>query len=138
MAVQGPAARTGCIKSDVSGHISPPPFRWVVRAKSAKQACFFVHRRDRAFGRRSLGILWDRTTDYPQAPPLGKNLTEYWAVVANCRAVTISLWESREAAEEAKRRIDQFGCGGGCHRAHELVRMTLDEAKRRRPLWLDY
>ena len=52
----------GCIKSDVSGHISPPPFRWVVRAKSAKQACFFVHRRARAFGRRSLGILWDRTT----------------------------------------------------------------------------
>ena len=48
----------------------PPPFHWVVQAKSAKQACFFVHRGQRAFRRYDLGILWDRERDTSRPPPI--------------------------------------------------------------------
>ena len=108
-----------------------------MQAKSAKQACYFVHQGDQAFGRRGLGILWDRETDYPEPPPLGDDLTQYWAVVPNCRAVKISLWASREAAAEVLRQLDQYHCGGGCYGQPEIVRMTRDEAKRRRPVCVD-
>ncbi len=125
-----------CVQCDLYGDIFPPPFRWIVRARTAKEACFFVYRSIRAADQDDeLGVLWDRTHDYPKPPPLGKVLTRYWAVVAYCRAPTITLWHKREDADDAKTLIDETGCCGGCRRNHEIVLMTIDEAKKRQPEW---
>ena len=124
----------GCIVSDVSGRVFPPPFRWVVRARSARQACYYVHSGTQALGEDDLGILWDRATDYPTPPPLSDDLTEYWAVITWCRAPEISLWYERDDAEQVKKSLDRQRCCGGCHGIHEIVRMTRDEAERRRPI----
>lgn len=37
-----------------------------------------------------------------------------WAVYTECRVPTFSLHASREAAEAAKRTVDDYGCGGQC------------------------
>ena len=127
----------GCVGSQRDG-IYPPPFRWVVRARSAPQACSFVYQEVRATDREDgLGILWDRKHDYPEPPPLGKDLTQHWAVVAWCNTVTITLWYDREDAETVKAELDRGGCGGCCHRAHEIVPMTIDEVKKQQPAWSD-
>ncbi len=125
-----------CVQCDLYGDIFRPPFRWVVRAKSVTEACYFVHQHVRATNRGDgLGVLWDRTHDYPKPPPLGKDLTQYWAVVAYCRVPFISLWYELEDAEAAKTSIDSSGCSGGCCGKHEIVLMTIDEVKQRQPEW---
>lgn len=127
----------GCTQCNVCGHVSAPPIRWVVRAKSVRQACYFVHNEQRAADSFQLGILWDRERDWPDPPPLGDDLTQYHAVIAQCRTLTITLWFEREDAERAKELIDRFGCGGDCRGAHRIILMTKDEAERRRPEWWD-
>jgi hypothetical protein len=49
-----------------------------------------------------------------------------WASLAWCRVLTIELYRTRERAEAAKRTIDSTGCGGGCHRVHEIVCLRLE------------
>ena len=44
-----------------------------------------------------------------------------FAVVAQCRHVTVSLHPNKHAAELAMDTIDMLGCGGGCARRHSLV-----------------
>jgi len=82
-----------------------------------------------------LGVLWDRKRDYPKPPPLGKDLTQFWAVVASCRALQITLWYEQPDAEARKAELDQKGCGGGCRGCHETVLMTVDEVTQRQPEW---
>ncbi len=126
----------GCVKCDLYHDIFRPPFRWVVEARNASEACYFVHQHVRATHRGDrLGVLWDRERNYPKPPPLGKDLTQYWAVVANCRVPFISLWYELEDAEAAKTRITSTGCSGGCCGEHEIVLMTIDEVKQRQPEW---
>ncbi len=48
-----------------------------------------------------------------------------FASVAWCRALTIQLHHTLEAAEEAKAAIDSTGCGGACRGDHEIVRLAL-------------
>jgi len=44
-----------------------------------------------------------------------------WAVLAHCRALTVTLHPTLERAARAKRLIDTDACGGRCHRDHDLV-----------------
>lgn len=47
------------------------------------------------------------------------------AVVAPCRGITVTLWKTREAAEQEKARIDRTGCGGMCDPArHQIVELS--------------
>lgn len=43
------------------------------------------------------------------------------AVIAWCRTPTATLWDSHDEAFKALEFIDSFGCGGGCHRRHQVV-----------------
>jgi len=46
-----------------------------------------------------------------------------YATLAHCDVLTVQLHQTREAAESALGMIDRTGCGGGCHRHHELIRL---------------
>ncbi|MEV5015394.1 hypothetical protein ACIGW1_18485 [Streptomyces sp. NPDC053780] len=55
-----------------------------------------------------------------------------YALVTDCRKPylygdqrTVSLWASQESAEHQKEWIDSTGCGGGCYRAHEVIRLDM-------------
>jgi hypothetical protein len=50
-----------------------------------------------------------------------------WASLAHCNVLTIELHRTRATAEAAKRAIDGTGCGGRCHRHHEIVHLALRE-----------
>ena len=43
-----------------------------------------------------------------------------FALLAHCRDLSVSLWESRQDAEKSKLQIDQTGCGGRCQKDHEI------------------
>lgn len=46
------------------------------------------------------------------------------ALVPPCREITVTLWKTREEAEEEKARIDRGGCGGMCNPArHQIVEL---------------
>jgi hypothetical protein len=47
-----------------------------------------------------------------------------FATLAHCRVLTIELHETIEKAQTALRLIDSTGCGGMCHRHHELVQLV--------------
>ena len=114
-----------------NGRLYPPTFRWVVRARSATQACDYVRHAKRASGPRSFGILWDCETDYPDSPPLGDGVR--WAVVTYCGEPRLQLCECRWLAEQV---LHGNGCGNiQCHHAREIVLMTADEARRCQPAW---
>lgn len=45
-----------------------------------------------------------------------------FAVIAPCRECSFSLWATKDAAENAKARLDRMGCGGGCNPLlHQVV-----------------
>ena len=45
-----------------------------------------------------------------------------FALLAPCWALTITLWSTRDAAEEFKKGIDQHSCGDPCNpRLHHIV-----------------
>ena len=45
-----------------------------------------------------------------------------FALLAPCRALTVTLWTSRAEAEESKTVIDETACGGLCTpQLHEIV-----------------
>jgi hypothetical protein len=46
-----------------------------------------------------------------------------YASVALCGVPSVQLFETREAAERAKRTIAWIGCGSGCHRQHGIVKL---------------
>jgi hypothetical protein len=46
-----------------------------------------------------------------------------YAVLAWCRSLTVTLWESPAEAENAKQFIDKLACGGMCSRDHEIVEL---------------
>lgn len=46
-----------------------------------------------------------------------------FALLAWCRVLTVTLWETKAEAEMAKNGIDKFGCGGACSRHHEIVEL---------------
>jgi hypothetical protein len=48
-----------------------------------------------------------------------------YATLARCGVLTVALHETIEQAQHAMRWIDSHGCGGQCHRDHELVRLGL-------------
>ncbi|MFD0225168.1 hypothetical protein ACWGPD_11150 [Streptomyces hirsutus] len=55
-----------------------------------------------------------------------------YALVSDCRKPylygdqrTVSLWASQESAELQKVWIDRTGCGGGCYRDHEVIRLGM-------------
>ena len=124
----------GCVPCDLHGTLYPPPFRWIVRARTAKEACFFVNQNLQGADQgNSVGVLWDRNRDHPKPPPLGVDRTQYWAVVAFCRPPTITLWYNKEDAHKGKTWIDQTAICVGCRRHHEIVLMTISEAKIRHP-----
>jgi hypothetical protein len=43
------------------------------------------------------------------------------ATVAHCRAVTVELHDTMADARAALAFIDRIGCGGSCHRRHEII-----------------
>lgn len=49
-----------------------------------------------------------------------------YAVVARCRALTVTLHETIDDAEMAKRVIDGSACGGMCWGNHELIEIRFD------------
>ncbi len=44
-----------------------------------------------------------------------------YALLAWCRVLTVTLWPTKDEAEENKKFIDEMACGGGCTRNHEIV-----------------
>src|SRR5688572_7354114 len=52
------------------------------------------------------------------------------ALIAWCRVPTVTLHETMESAESAKRSIDETACGGFCVRNHEIVRLNCPSAVR--------
>jgi hypothetical protein len=44
-----------------------------------------------------------------------------YALLAWCRVLSITLWDTLEIAERAKKGIDETGCGGECCNKHEIV-----------------
>jgi hypothetical protein len=44
-----------------------------------------------------------------------------YALLAHCRVLTITLWPTLEAAQIAKKRIDETACGGMCVCDHEII-----------------
>ncbi len=44
-----------------------------------------------------------------------------FALLAWCRVLTVTLWKTRDEAEEQKKFIDETGCGGLCTRKHEII-----------------
>ncbi|MFD5650965.1 hypothetical protein [Streptomyces sp. NPDC127039] len=56
-----------------------------------------------------------------------------YALVSNCQKPylsgdqrTVSLWSSHENVERQREWIDRYGCGGGCYRAHEVIRLEMN------------
>lgn len=49
------------------------------------------------------------------------------ALIAWCKYVTVTLYGSVADAEKAKTWIDNGGCGGGCHKSHDIVRIQLNK-----------
>lgn len=54
-----------------------------------------------------------------------------WLTVAWCRTLTVHRHEDLESAQSAMRSIDRTGCGGGCHREHELLEAVGEGSQRR-------
>lgn len=46
------------------------------------------------------------------------------ALVAWCRQPSITLWTDQAEAGKSKAFIDSTGCGGGCSKRHELIRLA--------------
>ncbi|MEV4879331.1 hypothetical protein [Streptomyces cyaneofuscatus] len=88
--------------------------------------CERQHRTYTAFAR----CVW-RTAIWVRAFEPGDDLP--YALVSNCRKPyltgdqrTVSLWSSRENAERQEEWINRFGCGGGCYRVHEVIRLEME------------
>ncbi|MFD9077551.1 hypothetical protein [Streptomyces erythrochromogenes] len=72
--------------------------------------------------------------DWVEAFDAGDELP--YALVTYCRKNyrfgdqrKVSLWTSRENAEICKEGIDRSGCGGGCSRHHEIIRLEWTHEK---------
>lgn len=48
-----------------------------------------------------------------------------YASIAWCRVPTVWLFKTPQEAVAAKHQIDSTGCGGGCQRRHQIVRVVL-------------
>jgi hypothetical protein len=48
-----------------------------------------------------------------------------FALLARCGGLTVTLHKTREAAQQARQRIDRTGCCGGCCRVHRIVRIAV-------------
>ncbi len=44
-----------------------------------------------------------------------------YALLAWRRVLTVTLWPTKDQAEESKKDVDEMACGGGCIRNHEIV-----------------
>ncbi|MFI7017423.1 hypothetical protein [Streptomyces sp. NPDC050164] len=52
-----------------------------------------------------------------------------FALVSYCRAITVSLHATAEAAEAQKGFIDDLACGGACCRNHHIIRLADPHAR---------
>lgn len=132
---RGKATVPGCTVGR-SG-VFPPFFRWISRGRTAKEAAYFIHNSVTSTSREDgLGIWWDRDAqpEVPQPAPLGNDLEQHWALIAWCKATTITLWPSKEEAETEAARLK---CTGGCCGDHEVTLMTIDEVRKLSPVWWD-
>jgi hypothetical protein len=50
-----------------------------------------------------------------------------FALLAWCRVLTVTLWQTREEAEEQKKFIDRTGCGGFCSGDHEIIDLNISK-----------
>lgn len=96
----GAAAVPGC--QNYEGHHIPPPFRWVVRARSAKEACRYARRGQRPTKQAELGVLWDRKADGLPAPVV-KARGRGWVFVSWC-AEEVGFVENLQTAEELRQK----------------------------------
>lgn len=62
---------------------------------------------------------------------IGDGSDGQYAVVTPCRGVDFSLWQTKEAAEKFKGKLDRGGCCGGCspklHYIVDLASVALSE-----------
>ena len=132
----------GCTVSSTGCY--PPPFQWVVRAFNVKQAYALVY--DSVTSESDpdeLGIWWnldDQDPEAPQPPPLGKNLDQFWGIVAYCGGVTVVLFPTKAEAERRMSLMsarDGKGCCGICRGDHELRLLTVDQVERMKTAWWD-
>jgi hypothetical protein len=64
---------------------------------------------------------WPRATWVQGNPPLPGPC---FAVVSHCHpGCTVTLWATLAEAMQSKGLIDRLACGGGCYRAHRLLRL---------------
>ncbi|MFC8464791.1 hypothetical protein [Streptomyces sp. NPDC057250] len=68
--------------------------------------------------------LWVHPTEHSENLP--------YALVSNCQKPylsgdqrTVTLFGTRENADKQLEWIDRTGCGGGCYRAHEVIRLKM-------------
>jgi hypothetical protein len=75
--------------------------------------------------RRVAGCRWRRACWIVGNPPAEGPC---FALLAWCRVLTVTLWETWAEAEAALADIDRGRCGGQCHRDHEIVVLGVEPA----------
>jgi len=49
-----------------------------------------------------------------------------YALVAHCRALTVTLWPTMAEAHKQKEFIDKMACGGYCTTNHEIIDLGIN------------
>ena len=57
-----------------------------------------------------------------------------WALLAHCRVLSVSLWETEAEVLEQKDIIDRTACGGKCIGNHEILNLD-DVIKKEMVKW---
>ena len=81
---------------------------------------------------------WKRTTKrkWPKACWIAGDGP--YASLAHCRDLTVQLYDDILEALLAKATIDSSGCGGSCHRRHEIIDLRTNERITRKLTPADY
>ncbi len=115
-------------------YLHPPPFRWVVRAGSAKGAYGYVRLGRQAAAPGKLGIVFDRNGPKGRAKELLPGGGRYWSVESRCagRQPILMLFESFPRAQRLLRALgdDCVGPHGRCCGQHRVALRTKAEARR--------
>ena len=122
----------GCRRPNRDLH--PPAFRWIVRARSVREAYRHVHQEAWAAFPSAVGVVFDRDThegDFPELAPDGGRV---WTVENYCvgRESVVLLFKSFRDAERLKRALDGGGCRDGygpCHGEHRVALRTRSQAR---------
>lgn len=58
-----------------------------------------------------------------------------YALLAHCDVLTITLWDTLEAAINSKEAIDNYACGHACYKNHEIIDLNKKRSQGKQPLF---